>query len=127
MQQIKQIIWCFLWKAQFISKSIAKASKIPDANNTYGKRILADWISSNLKILFLDLRHFSDVSSSKSPVCFFCNNLLVLKEVHYILFSHLHLIKEYAYAQTCQRIVISMQNCKMGISSHRMLCIIKFA
>ena len=93
-----QIIWCFLWKAQITSKSIAKASKIFDANDTYGKRILADWISSDFKILlFLDLRRFSDVSSSKSPVCFFCDNTASTEK------GSLHLVQSFRLDQRVRR------------------------
>ena len=79
-------------------KSIAEESKISDANNTYGKRILADWISSNFKILlFLDLRRFSDVSSSKSPLCFFCDNTASTEK------GPLHLVQSFRLDQRVRR------------------------
>ena len=94
-----QII-CFLWKARFISKGTAKASKISDANDTNGKRILAYWICSNFKILlFLDLRRFSDVSSSKIPVCFFCDNTASTE------IGPLHLVQSFRLDQRVRRCV----------------------
>ena len=52
----------------------------------------------NIKILlFLDLRRFSDVSSSKSPVCFFCDNTASTEK------GSLHLVQSFRLDQRVRR------------------------
>ena len=92
-----QIIWCFFMKSTIYIKKHCKSK-----HNFWRKWYLWQTDTRRLNIqwfqnIILDLRRFSDVSSSKTPVCFFCDNTASTEK------GPLHLVQSFRLDQRVRR------------------------
>ena len=92
-----QIIWWFFMKSTIYIKKHCKSK-----HNFWRKWYLWQTDTRRLNIqwfqnIILDLRRFSDVSSSKTPVCFFCDNTASTEK------GPLHLVQSFRLDQRVRR------------------------